>query len=533
MTSPFNKSNTFDLSHEHLLTCNMGWLIPNLLMEVVPGDTVRVQTQNFARLEALLAPAMHRIDLYQHYFYVPKRILFDKWEQFITGGPDGNDDTVAPYMVAPTGGYEVGSLQDYLGLPVGVSGYKHSALPIRAYQKIFNEWYRDENLVSEQAISYAEGLDTTTVTTLHRRAWEKDYFTNCLPWPQRGQAASLPFGVSAPVSVYGNGKAVGFTAGSNLPLTGLYASGDNGNRSLFSSNSYGQPVGVNSGVTNPYNAANVGIVTKAQLGDDLSKSGIIGEADLSNASSVTINDMRLAFQVQRFLEKNARGGARLVEWTLSHFGVRIPDSRLQRTEFLGGGRMPIQITPVEQTSSTDSTSPQGNLAGRAVVSQVVPRFTKSFVEQGFIIGIVSVMPRTVYSQGMHRLWSRDSRYKEYLPVFSHLGEQEVLNQEIYTQGTDQDAGIFGYQDRYNEFRHIPSSVHGQFRKGQSLSYWTLAREFDSLPTLSSEFVQANPSKRIFAVTDQDVDSLELESLHNIKAIRPIPKFGNPGLIDHD
>ena len=228
-----------------------------------------------------------------------------------------------------------------------------------------------------------------------------------------------------------------------------------------------------------------------------------------------------------------RGGARLVEWTLSHFGVRIPDGRLQRCEYLGGGRSPIMITPVEQTSSTNATTPQGNLAGRGTSAQRSMFFTKSFVEQGYVMVLMSILPRTAYSQGLHRLWSRETRYDEYVPVFAHLGEQEVLNKEIYVQGTDEDNEVFGYNDRFSEFRHIPSSIHGQFRAGESLDYWTLGRQFDNLPQLNADFVKADPSRRIFAVTDESVHVAEVEVLHKVNAIRPLPKFGNPGLIDHD
>lgn len=509
MVSPFNKANVFDLTHEHLLTCNMGQLIPVELVEVVPGDTFKQHTDMFMRLEALIAPIMHRCDVKFWSFYVPNRTIMDGWEGYITGGPDGTDDTVKPYMVAPEGGYAPGSLADYLGLPLGVGGYKHSALPIRMYQKIYNEWFRDENLIDEVALSTADGLDTTTSLDLQNVAWEKDYFTNALPTPQRGPASYLPFSVSAPVVT--DGTQPTFSNGFDLTDRGLV-------------NTLGEQQIAISGSTS-------GSSRPLQFGNN---TGL--RADLSQATSVTVNQMRLAFQVQKFLEKNMRGGARLVEWTLSHFGVRIPDGRLQRSEFLGGGRSPVVISPVEQTSSTDATSPQGNLAGRGSSAQRTHKWMKSFVEQGFVMTLMTVIPRTLYSQGLHRLWSRETRYDEYLPVFAHLGEQEVKAKELCLTGdSSYDESNWGFNDRFSELRHIPSTAHGQFRAGESLDYWTMARQFDleNPPQLNGDFVTADPTRRVFAVTDESVDTIEVQVMHHLKAIRPLPKYGNPGLIDHD
>lgn len=514
MVAPFNKTNTFDLTHEHSLTCEMGYLVPSMLMEVVPGDTFRVTSDIFTRLQAMIAPIYQRVDIFQHFFYVPKRILFADWEKYITGGFDGQDNTSWPYMVAPSGGYAVGSLADYLGLPIGVAGYEHSALPFRAYAKIMNDWYRDENNQSMLTISDAAGLDTTTNTTLQRRCWEKDYFTSALPWPQRGTQVNLPLGTTAPV--IGNG---------------LYANICNSNLTNTQ----------NLWVSDPGRFLGTNLAPGAERlkwPTTPEKSGLI--ADLTTATAATINDLRVSFQIQKYMEKTARGGARLVEWTLSHFGVRVPDARLQRSEYLGGGRSALFIMPVEQTSSTDSTSPQGHLAGRAESMQRSMAFTKTFTEEGFVIGLLSIMPRTLYSQGLHRLWTRKTRYDHYLPVFAHLGEQEIKNSEIYTQspsvvdsdGNPVNDGTFGYAPRYNEFRYIPSSLHGQFRAGQTLEHYTQGRNFANLPQQGSTFVECNPSNRIFAVTS-GVDHCEVQVLHHVKALRPMPKHGTPGLIDHD
>lgn len=536
MASPFNKSNSFDLTHEVMATYEMGYLYPNMLMEVVPGDTFQDVTESTSRFEAMIAPQMSRIDKYQYFFYVPYRVLFADWEKYITGGLDGQDTTVKPFMVSPSGGYAIGSLADHLGVPTGVAGLKHSALPFRMYAKIMNDWFFDENLDTMFTENTSSGADATTNTTLQKKRWEKDYFTNSLPTPQRGGSSYLPLGTSAPTTINGNGalKLAG-VASDGTVYNGVWLAGGEHTRQRDQVGSIGV-----TNATYSYRTLKDSTPIGVSQNQPYGNSGLVGVTDLTSATAVTVNQMRVAFQVQKFMEKNMRGGARLVEWTLSHFGVRIPDGRLQRSEYLSGSRYPVSIAPVEQTSSTDSTSPQGNLAGRGVEGVNTCGFRKSFVEQGLVMGLVCYLPRTMYCQGLQRLWSRETRYDEYIPVFAHLGEQEVKNKEIYAQGSsvvDSDGNVvdeqtFGYQDRFNEFRHIPSSVHGQLRPGGSLNYWSLARQFNSLPQLSSSFVESDPSNRIFAVTS-GVDHITAHFLHHVKAIRPIPKFGNPGLIDHD
>ena len=517
---PFASANAFDLSHDHKLTCNMGYLVPCLCMEVCPGDVFRWNADMFLRLMPLLAPIMHDVDVYVHCFFDPSRLEFDGFESFITGGPEGNDSQLWPHITAPADtGFAVGSLADYLGLPTGVPGIQVSALPFRAYARIYNEWYRDQNLIDPLPISMAAGEDTITNTTLQKRAWHKDYFTGSLPWAQRGETVYLPLGLNAPV--YSSTPGAG-------PIFTFSGDSVQGGRVL-------------SVVYEPDTSKNqVNLTDVAVPGEQVlqwSQPNLL--TDLRAATAVGVNDVRVAFQIMRFMEKNARGGARYIEWLLSHFGVRSSDSRLQRPEYLGGGKCPVTISEVLQTSSTDATSPQGNMAGRAVAGQSAPQFTKYFEEFGYLIGILSIMPRASYQQGLPRMWTRKTRYDYPLPVFSHLGNQEVKNQEIYAQsptvlgsdGQPANDGTFGYQERYEELRRQPSTVHGQFRS--SLNFWHMGRIFDNLPQLNKQFVECDATKRIFAVTDQSEDSCIVQIHHNIQAIRRFPKYGDPGFIDHD
>lgn len=515
MTSPFNKRNFFNLSHENKLTCKMGQLIPVYCEPVLPGDTFNVHTDFMVRLQALLSPIYHRVNVYTHAFFVPNRIIFDDWEKFITKGEDGNDNTVYPTISAPAGGWSEGSLADYLyGVPTGVANIEVDALPFRAYAKIYNEWYRNQNLQNELTVSTAAGADSTTSTTLMYRNWVSDYYTRSLPFIQRGPQVTVPLGSTAPV--VGTSPFVVSTSGGTMTNVNMYISPN----TLGTGTAYN--VAVNNGQT----------VTGAE--NIRYASGL--EVDLSNASSATISDWRVAFQIQRLLEKNARGGARYVEWLMSHFGVRSSDARLQRPEYLGGGKANLIINEIVSTANT-STLPQGNMAGHGVSAGRSHSFTKSFEEHGYIIILMSIMPMTSYQQGINRHWSKRTPYDWYLPVLSHLSEQGLLNKEVYAQGSTVvdaqgnvvDDKVFGYVPRYDEYRHHYSSVHGQFRT--TLNYWHMGRIFANLPTLSSQFVTSDPTDRVFAVNNQDTCLVDI--YHSIKAVRPIPKQGIPGLIDHD
>lgn len=492
------------------MTCNMGQLVPILCKEVLPGDSWRVSTDMVLRFAPMLAPVMHNVNVYTHYFFVPNRLIFDDWESFITGGENGTDATVEPTMTSPSGGYAVGSLADYLGLPVRVAGYKHSALPFRAYAKIFNDYYRDENLQSEVTFSTAAGADSTTSRTLLRRAWQHDFFTSALPFQQRGPSVNLPLGTTAPVVGNGSSIHVTHTSATNTADSSVWVASDS------------QNLGVS------------GTAFRSKtlyFPSDSTRSSLV--ADLSSATGANINDLRYAFQVQRFLEKNARSGVRYIEMILSHFGIKSSDARLQRSEYLGGGRSPVMFSEVLQTSADDNQpTPLATMAGRGISAQRSHRFRKFFEEHGFIIGIMSIMPRSTYDQGLEKMWSRPNRYSYYWPVFSHLGEQAIYNKEIYTQGTTADDSIFGYQPRYEEYRKAYSTCHGQFRSNQSLDYWHFGRRFANLPSLNSTFIECNPTTDPFAVPSAS-DFLYVDLFNNIKAMRPIPKHGTPGFIDHD
>lgn len=530
------KLNAFNLSHEHKMTCEMGYLVPNLLMEVEPGDTIDLRSSIFCRAEAMLAPVMHRYDVIQHYFYWPKRCAMPKhWEDYITGGEEGNDETVWPYMLSPENGYARGSLGDYLGLPCDTrvdtstsstetnqiqGSYEHSAVPFRMYSEIFNYWYRNENLQEKLVWSDQPGLDTTTSTVLQKKNWPKDYFTSALDRTERGDPTYLPFSGVDEIPVIGNGMTLGLTDGNKN--AGLVAGAINGTNVLSQSgNKYGQPVG-NDTTWNHLLVGGVGITT------DGTKSGLV--ANGASAISLSYRDFQLTARMALFKRRLERAGSRLVEWTSEFFGVRVPDDRICKPIFLGGFRNPLMITPVEQTSATNDVSPQGNLAGRGTSSGQSRKIRKSFVEEGLIMGIMCIMPKAEYSQGLHRLWTRKTRWDHFVPMFDVAGDQEIPNSEIYTQGTSADEGTFGYKPAYQELRSIPSSVHGEMRKGGSLTFWTGGRLFDSLPQLNSQFVTADPSNRIFAVTEEGIHHFTIEVFHEIRALRLLDKYGNPSIV---
>lgn len=513
------QSNHFDMSHDRKFSLDMGKLVPIHCQEVLPGDKINLKSTQLLRMAPLVAPVMHYIDVYTHFFFVPNRLLWSNWEQFITGGDDGLSDPTFP-VVYITGSNEIGSIPDYLGVPTGSLTTPNivtlSALPLAAYGLIYNEYYRDQNLQEPIDITLLDGDNTGLINAAglmgvpFNRAWEHDYFTSSLPFAQKGPGVILPLGNNAPIS---------YIPGHEARINDLTGNPIAASQDVETSSSGGQYV---SGAS----------INSIDNSDSL-------QVDLTGATSSTINDLRVAFRLQEWLEKNARGGTRYIENILVHFGVRTSDARLQRPEYLGGGKSPVSISEVLQTSESIET-PQGNLAGHGVNVGQSHQFSRRFEEHGYIIGIMSVMPRTAYSQGLPKHWTKFDKFDYYWPTFAHLGEQEVKNQEICLTGdAAYDDGTFGYVPRYSEYRYLPSSVHGDFR--ETLEYWHMGRKFDPLvpPALNADFIKCQPTDRIFAVQDlpdsggdpdqplKNFHKLYAHVYHDIQATRPIPKYGTP------
>lgn len=505
-------------------TFDSGYLVPIMCEEVLPGDTFNVNVTMFGRLATPIFPVMDNLYLDSFFFFVPNRLVWNNWVKFM-GEQDNPADSISysiPQQVSPAGGYAVGSLQDYFGLPtagqVGNSNtVSHSALPVRAYNLIYNQWFRDENLQNSVVVDKGDGPDTSPSTnyTLLRRGKRHDYFTSALPWPQKGgTAVSLPLGTSAPIIPDGAMNFKGQTSNhaSNLIWTN---SGSGTVSRITLGNTTGQ-------VADEYMQYNSGL-----------------KADLSAATAATINQLRQSFQIQKLLERDARGGTRYTEIIRAHFGVASPDARLQRPEYLGGGSTPISISPIAQTGGTGAqgtTTPQGNLAAFGTYLAKGHGFTQSFVEHGHVIGLVSVRADLTYQQGIRRFWSRSTRYDFYFPAFATLGEQAILNKEIFCDGSANDSNVFGYQERWAEYRYNPSQITGLFKSTSSgtIDPWHYAQKFTSLPTLNSTFIQDTPplSRNLAVGSAANGQQLLLDAFFNINAARPLPMYSVPGLIDH-
>lgn len=490
----------FNLSYSKMLTCDMGQLIPVLCDEVVPGDIFQIGSEAVIRMQPLVAPVMHEISVYLHLYFVPYRLLWPKndaetdgWEVFISGGTSGDLTPVQPtWHPSADSKMAVGSLWDYLGFPTGLSTAAMTGpFPVdfvrRAYNLIWNEFYRDENLQTKIALSNEDIL---------YRAWEKDYFTSSLPWQQRGTAPALPI----------SGSTHAVWAASQFTTAA-------GNRYIMVND-------VNDG---KFQAGNAPGAATAKTAFDSNT------VDLSVASTFDIADLRLAVQIQKWMERNARGGVRYTEFLREHFGVSPRDDRLQRPEYFGGSRSPVIVSEVLQTSSTDVTTPQANMAGHGISVQAQYAGKYHAQEYGLVMGLMSIMPRSMYQQGINRQWTRGTRYDYYFREFANLSEQAVTRGELYyTAAKANNDTIFGYQGRYNEMRSKDNMVVGEMRS--TFDYWHLGREFSSAPVLNETFIKCVPRKDIFAVPS--VPGFLINWGNKIKALRPMPVEPVPGLMDH-
>nr|QJB19880.1 MAG: major capsid protein [Microvirus sp.] len=494
------RRNKFSLSNTKLATFSMGELVPVGLTEVLPGDTLQQATSALIRVSPLNAPVMHPVHVRIHHWFVPHRIVWNDWENFITGGPDGLNASTFPTITPNTGsGFAIGSLADYLGVPTGVDDLPVSALPFRGYSLIWNEWYRDQDLQTALTIDLTDGADTTTNTTLQKVCWEKDYFTSARPWTQKGSDVTLPLGTSAPVNRVSNAlfwKSY-VTGTDNVPPDGT--------------------------IENQNAAGNVVVNNAGYTGLSFDPRGGL-EADLSSATAATVNAIREAFALQRYKEARARYGSRYTEY-LRYLGVKSSDARLQRPEYLGGGKQTIQFSEVLQQAPSTSGTPGtgvGILKGHGIGALRSNRYRRFFEEHGYVYTFMSVKPKTIYANGLPRHWSRTTKEDFWQKELEHIGQQEVYNKELYWADSAPDD-VFGYQDRYDEYRRSESSISGEFRDSTA-NFWHYARIFAGDVTLNSSFVTADPTNRVYQSTA--TDQLYAMVSHSIQARRMLSKSGS-------
>jgi len=493
--------NVFDLSYDHKTSFNMGYLIPVHVQECIPGDKFQMSSVDFLRMAPQIAPTMHNVNVFKHAFFIPNRLVWDGWEDFITGNVPEDERPAFPYLAVGGTAPAVSSLSDYLGLPTDGNAFGNvSAMVHAGYQFVWNDYFRDQNLQAEIDYKLADGDNSANgavLGTLRKRAWQHDYFTSALPWAQKGDPVEIPLSSGiAPIKVNTFGTA--YTSDTDWTAAGTYMPSSS--------------------------ASSVGIEAE-NMGSASPSAGYMFADLAASTGGITINELRNSIALQTWLETNARGGTRYFESLQAHFNVRNPDSRLQRPEFIGSTVSPMVISEVLQTSSTDAETPQGNMAGHGVSLGKGQSFHYYTPEHGFIIVLMSVMPTTAYQQGIPKHFLKFDPFLYYWKEFANIGEQPILNKELYCSNDGLNDETFGYTPRYAEYRYNPSRVSGEFRT--TLNFWHMGRIFTARPSLNSSFIQSDPTTRIFAVTDPDVDHIYAHIFLQIKAKRCIPRFGVP------